>query len=369
MLLLRARVLVTRVLFLPDFGARNPYQRELRAALESRGVSVSGEPVGRHTFLEILRAWLSHGRPDVIHQHWTHNFLGQRANGTVARFGRLRAALFLGQLRLLRVLGVRVVWTVHNLGHHERLGDGGQDMRVHKRLVGIADAVICHCDAAADAVTHEYGLAERDRRKLHVIPHGNYVHAYGPLVDRATARDRLGLPADARILLFVGAIRAYKGVGDLMSAFGQLRDPDLRLVIAGRPFGARTGPALEAQAATDPRVDLRLGFVPDDELPVLLGAADVVVLPFRDILTSGSAVLAMSYARAVVAPSLGCLPETLDHEGAVLYDAQSPDGLVHALGDALARDLEAMGAHNAERAQRLAWGPIAAATAALYRAS
>ena len=118
-----------------------------------------------------------------------------------------------------------------------------------------------------------------------------------------------------------------------------------------------------------PRIDLRLSFVPDDELPVLLAAADAVVLPFRDILTSGSAILAMSYGRAVIAPSLGCLPETLDPEAAILYDPLGPDALGRALEQALDADLEAMGAHARLLADHLAWRPIAAATAELPPAS
>ena len=51
---------------------------------------------------------------------------------------------------------------------------------------------------------------------------------------------------------------------------------------------------------------LALRYIPDAELQVWLRAADVVVLPFRDILTSGSAILALSFGRAVVAPALGC---------------------------------------------------------------
>jgi glycosyltransferase involved in cell wall biosynthesis len=173
---------------------------------------------------------------------------------------------------------------------------------------------------------------------------------------------------DTRVFLFVGAIRAYKGLSDLTDAFRHIHRPDVRVLIAGKPATDADTQLLAAAAAGDPRIELRLGFVPDEDLAVLLGAADAVVLPFRDILTSGSAILAMSYGRAVVAPSLGCLPETLDPQASILYDPLSPDALANALESALSADLDAMGEHALVLARRLAWGPIALATAELYRA-
>lgn len=355
------------MLFLPDFGDANPYQRELRAALEGRGVSVSGARAPGRDPVAILRSWLKHGRAPVVHLHWTHNYLGQRADGSSARFGRVRAALFLGQLRILRAFGVRIVWTVHNLGHHDGTGTARLNARVHRRLVGLSDVVICHCEAALESAVATYEIRARDQERLHVIPHGNYVDVYGPSRPRDEARRSLGLPADTRVLLFAGAVRAYKGLAELAAAFRGVERADVRLVIAGKPATYGDAQELTDAAAADARIDLRLGFVPDDELALLLGAADAVVLPFRDILTSGSAILAMSYGRAVIAPSLGCLPETLDPEAAILYDPRRPDALMRALNHALDADLEAMGAHARLLADRLAWGPIAAATAELYR--
>ena len=145
--------------------------------------------------------------------------------------------------------------------------------------------------------------------------------------------------------------------------------PGLRLIVAGRPRRPEAAAPIAAAAAADPRVSLRLDFVPDDQLQVLLNASDAVVLPFRDILTSGSMILAMSFGRAIVAPSMGCLPDTLPPGGGILYDPDDPGALEQALRTALDSDLVAMGARNLERARELDWGPIAAATEALYRKS
>lgn len=350
-----------RVLSLPDYSRDNPYQRLLAAGLAGEGVrSVGGRP-GRRQPFPILVAWVRAGRPRVLHLHWTHEYL--KGSAGPSRINQLR---FLGQLRALRRLGVRIVWTMHNLGGHDGLRHASE-MAVHRDLVGLADAVLCHCTAAREAAIATYGLGATDAAKLHVVPHGSYVGAYPDAVSRAEARTRLGLPESGPVLLFLGAVRGYKGTDELVAAFGALDDPAARLLIAGKPRGEGIAARLAGAAAADRRIVLALRYVPDDELQVWLSAADVVVLPFRDILTSGSAILALSFGRPVVAPALGCLPETVPADAGVLYDADAPGGLEAAMRAALDRDLAAMGAAARARAEELAWGPIAAATAALYR--
>jgi glycosyltransferase involved in cell wall biosynthesis len=359
-----------RVLFLPDFSASNPYQRRLADALGRLGVTVSMRRAPRRDPLPILRAWLLQRRPQIVHLHWTHNYLGMSAegdgDGRAAGPSRLATARFVFEVRLLRLLGVRTVWTVHNLGHHEGSPAAAREASAHRALVMASGAVICHCHAAEAAVADSYGLPRRVRTKLRVIPHGNYIGAYGPPVERADARRRLELPEDATVFLFLGAVRGYKGVAELIGAFRSLADPQARLVIAGKPHTAELAAELEGAAAADSRIELQLRFVPDADVAVLLGAADAVVAPFRAILTSGSVILAMSYGRAVVAPALGCLPEVVDANGGVLYEARDPSGLAEALVKAADSDLDAMGRHNLRAAQALDWMPIAAATKELY---
>jgi glycosyltransferase involved in cell wall biosynthesis len=308
-----------------------------------------------------VSAWVRAGRPPVLHLHWTHEYL-KGADGPT----RLNRARFLGQLRFLRRLGVRLVWTMHNLGGHDGVRHASE-MTVHRDLVRLADAVICHCTAARDAAIAAYGLTVAEAARLHVIPHGSYVGVYPDTITSVDARARLGLPPVGPALLFLGAVRGYKGTDDLVAAFRTIAHPDARLLIAGRPRGAGIVERLTAAAATDPRIHLSLGFVPDAELQVWLRAADLVVLPFRDILTSGSAILALSFGRPVVAPALGCLPETVPPTAGILYDPDTPGALGDALRAALDGDLASLGEGALAQARELDWGPIAEHTAALYR--
>ena len=75
------------------------------------------------------------------------------------------------------------------------------------------------------------------RRAAHfVIPHGHYRAAYPNDVTRAEARERLGIAPDARVVAFVGQVRAYKNVPELVVAARALPDAD---VVARSPATTR----------------------------------------------------------------------------------------------------------------------------------
>jgi glycosyltransferase involved in cell wall biosynthesis len=215
-----------------------------------------------------------------------------------------------------------------------------------------------------------YGPSEAARRRMHVIAHGGYVGHYATDLDQAESRAQLGLPSTGTVFAFVGAIRGYKNVAEMLDAFATLPEagPDERLIIAGKPLPRRLGRELEERAAGDQRIVLRLDRQTEEELSTILRAADVAVTPFREILTSGSAILALSHGRPIVAPAMGCLPQTLPGDASFLYDPDAEDGLTGAMRWALSADLRVMGAHAFDYAESLDWGPIAAETSELYGA-
>lgn len=342
---------------MPVPRAGNPYQSQLARGLAAHGVRVrTGR--GYRQPLPFVQAVLNGPRPAVFHLHWTQPYLYWPRSGRISRVLAWRLVL---QLRLLRRLGLRIAWTVHNIGAHERRDDD-LERRVSRRIAALCDVLIVHCEAARERVADELALPVERRDRVIVVPHGHYRDAYPGQVSRAEARRRLGLRDRERVLLLFGAMRAYKGAIELLDAFSRIDDPNARLVVAGAPFTDRLRRQIAAAAARDARVIARLQFVPDQDVPTLLRAADVAVVPFRDVLTSGSVVLAMSFGLAVVAPRLGCLPETIAEDGGLLYDPALPGSLEDALREALAADVEGMGQRNLERISAFPWQLVAEQT-------
>ncbi len=279
------------------------------------------------------RWFLTHAAEiDAFHFHWP-SFMYFKSGETVGNWRRLiKFAVFLVYFRMR---GKHVFWTAHNLYPH----DGGRDLRVHRagRLLMrlLATRVFVHGAAAADIVHARLAIA---RRKLSLIEHGHWINYYLNSCSQSEARAQLGLQQASCVFLFIGICKPYKNLEYLIDTFQALPDGPT-LVIAGKFQSSVYRERVEQLIARKPRnIQLHARFIADDELQVFLNAANCVVLPYSEILTSGSAMLALSFGKPVIAPRLGCLVELIKPECGLLYDSERADGL-H----------DAMQAFNAER--------------------
>lgn len=341
--------------FLP-YVRGNPYQLKLANALRQESVEVQIEDDLKALVRKFRR---SDQRPELIHLHWLPN-VGQ----TPRRISQWVA--FERRISFLRRRGVPLVWTAHNLVPHESRTPI-LDLWLTRRVVKMADGIICHSVAARDEILER--LQPDDVSKLKVIPHGNYIGCYPDDRAEAACRGQLELGSDDFVYLFLGQIRPYKGVLELVDAFRRLPGPRARLVLAGRTLDAGTTELVQHRIAGDDRIVFRPGFVADADIQVYLKAADVVVFPYHRSLTSGALVLAMSFGRAAIAARHPGTVDTLGERGGLLYDSNSASGLFNALQAALEtrQALLRIGAANHERALTWDWGSIAKATASLYR--
>jgi glycosyltransferase involved in cell wall biosynthesis len=308
--------------------------------------------------------------PDILHVHWLVPYCVWpkfRYTRLVAPLlSVLMSGLFFFQLLVLRLAGPRLVWTVHNLTDHEN--QSPRIDRWSRRLVArMATAMIVHCEGARGIVTKTLGPRCAD--KISVVYHSNFMDLYENAVSRDQARQTLGLPDAATVLLFLGGVRPYKGLPELISAFGRLDAPDVHLVIAGKAFNPAWSKEIANRCAGHPRIVYHDGFVPAERVQEYMNACDAVIFPYTAILTSGAVLLAMSFGRACVAPRLGCVADVLDNQGAVLYDKDAPDGLLDALRGTIARtaELPQMGQHNHSRVAQWTWAGMAEQTEAVYR--
>ncbi len=338
------------VAFLPVYP--NPYQRLLRGALAGEGISVD--------LLERLpdTDWLNKqvGRIDILHYHWLDGLYMNRFLTPV------QVVKFVQHLRRAKDLGYRLVWTAHNILPHQRLFPPLHKY-IRRLMMAQADAVITHCP---------YGRRELLARfprcgPTAVIPHGHYRDVYPTAANRSVAREQLGLEAAHFVYLAVGNIAAYKGLDALVAAFKSVAEPDDIVLIAGRNRDQRLVSRLRQTAAGNDQIRVRSGYITDEEMGLYLQAADVMVAPFRQILTSGSVIAALSYGRPIIVPALGCLPELMTDEVGILYQPQDPTALRQALLDIKERDPAAMSAAALRITDTLDWGPIAKQTAAVYR--
>jgi beta-1,4-mannosyltransferase len=347
-----------KVLMLPDASQSNPYQRELAAALQKCDVQVT---LCKFNRMPILRAIIACGKPVILHLHWTDGFIVARSwSRTLAKSLR-----FFLELLVVKVLGIKVVWTVHNLSNHDKIKKG-YEIFVNRLLVRFYDGIIVHCLFAQKAVIRLYKIPDYLVDRIQVIPHGHYINCYENRITRKDARARLNYKEDTVLFLYLGSIRPYKGLIELLDAFHATDNQRIRLLIVGSPANEIIKAEVLRRCKTDCRIGTYFHVVPENEIQLFMNAADVAVFPFTDILTSGSVLLAMSFGKAIIVPRIGCIPETLNNQGGILYDSDDEVGLLEAIQKALSCDLQNMGRYNYDKVEQYDWEEIARKTREIY---
>jgi glycosyltransferase involved in cell wall biosynthesis len=337
-----------KILFLPK--SVNPYQGLLAEALKKLNVEVDYKT----EYPSVL--WLIKNRNiyQVLHIHWPHRLY---KGGKRTPFKMFK---FICKFILTRIIGYKIIWTVHNLMPHEK-SYHIIDKIVRRVIVLIANNIIVHCKYAEKIFTKQFGR----KKNIFIIPHGNYLNLYNSRLPPKKARLLLGIEDDAFVYLYFGKIRSYKGIENLLDSFKRLKKNKVNLLIAGK-CNAQMRDKLNRMSRNEKRIKLFLNYIPDENVHLFFSVADVFVAPFSNILTSGSVILGLSFGLPIIAPALGCLPELVIPPIGILYDIEEKEGLLNALQEILKRDHYRMGQTAFAHAATLSWETIAQKTLSVY---
>ncbi|NEQ95949.1 MAG: glycosyltransferase family 4 protein [Cyanothece sp. SIO2G6] len=193
----------------------------------------------------------------------------------------------------------------------------------------------------ADALTVDTSFLQ-DRFGGEYVPNGKDTDLFDPTgYDGDRSRQKYGL-ADYRVLMFPGAPRPHKGVEDVLMALEKLNQPDLRLVIVG---GSPYDDYDEKLMARWGRWIVKLPRCPVEQMPEILAAAHVMVVPQRDTLTAQAQFPlkltdGMAMGKPVLSTRVGDIPDILADIG-YLVDPESPDQLADAIAHIFAHFDEA----------------------------
>ena len=309
----------------------NPYQQLLYGALEARGwdVHYCDGPSASQTVNVLAKpfmlAWHRARGFRLLHVHWIYDFSVPWARSSdIAKW--LLHIWFRAYLLVARALGIRIVWTAHNLIPHDKVF--ADDRGARRTLVGEAQAVIAL--SAASVVE----LASIGAQDVRVIPFGAYGNGHNTPEVSSAARCALGLRHDDFVVVFVGRVERYKGVLDLIAAIPRIDTRRrVRVLVGGECRDADLRSELEAAVGDETCCRLRLDWLSDSDLENYLHAADVAVFPFHAVTNSSSVVLALCHGVPVVVPSLQSLSD-IPRSCGIWYDGSDTDGLANALGRA-----------------------------------
>lgn len=287
-----------RVLCFPlDVGPHaNPYLAIIAEALAELDVE-----------LVPYRAFRPFQRADVLHVHWLERLWQMRVARRHPTLSFLAFAVLYLNIHWTRILGGRVLWTVHNLHPHD-----GVDER-HAwvwafwfgKILRRIDGVICMTEEALVSVREAF--PELAGVETYVAAHPHYRSVYAaPTPDLRVA---FSIPDEAVVLGMVGQIRRYKGILEVVRLFSEMEGADLRFLVAGWCRDAAYLEQVRDIAARDSRIVIHERQLSHVDFAACVRASDLCVFNFAEILNSGSVLAALSLDRRVLAPAKGAVPE------------------------------------------------------------
>ena len=287
---------------------------------------------------------------DVIHLHWIN-----------------QGMLSLDGIQKILRSGKPVVWTMHDIWPataicHLTLGcrsftsackscrllPGGSRLaqsvwRKKQRLLEDENIYFVACSHWLEQEAKSSALLKG--HKITSIPNPIDTHIYNNRCNKQEARQRLGLPADKKLILFVSqrVTNRNKGMDYLMKACDMLKDlPQLGVVILGG----------HAEEVTTQLPTFPLGYVNDEHRIVdVYNAVDVFVLPSLSENLPNTIMEAMACGVPCVGFRVGGIPEEIDHkQNGYVADYRSAEDLARGIRWILTEaDYESLSQHAVQK--------------------
>lgn len=332
---------IKKILFLPEAGDVNPFQHQLIRFLQNNGLEVRAAPSRR--FFATWHAVMQH-RPDIVYFDWIQSFIiGRTLPVTLLKcFTFTLEILYLTQIRRVPILH-----TLHNLRNHAKR-QVGIERWVYSFFLRRCKRIRIYSDTTGIKARRLFKIPPERFQVIQDIPFHNF---YPNNAGLAESRQYLDVDKAAFVYLFMGMVKPYKGLEDLIAAFGQLNDPQVRLVIAGISDSQDYSQKIGQLASRDPRIIYHGRFIAVEDVQYYLNAAQVVVLPFQNVEHSGSVDLALSFSKPIITRKTRFFAELLPHQRKLLFN-QAGDSLLEAMRMAQQVDIKAIGNENFRIADR-----------------
>lgn len=341
---------------MPDYTKVNPFQNLLKDELVKNGISVT-YPKGYKRVLPIFRESLCI-KPDILHLHWMHQYLNFNNYALILIYG---LKLIIDILLTKRILGIRVVWTIHNeVSHGSPFPLTEKFLR--RVLFSIVDDRIVHGNTLVRIISSSYKV---DHKKINSIRLGNYSSLYPDRININIARQKLNLESNCYLFLHLGQIKPYKGTLELIKQWKKLGLNDSTLAIVGECTDKKYLDELNYELIDSNRIIFINEYVSNDEISIWFSAANVSVLPFLKIMGSSSVMLSISFGIPVITNNVGFNQEILGDSYDLLYD--NLEDLSSTIIKAKLIDLEKLGKESFLKSQEFNWSNIALDTLNIYK--
>ncbi len=333
-----------RIACLPVAGGEDPGQLLLMEGLRANHNLIVFSGINDKFFGIIRTAFIL--KPDYIHFDWIDSYYYRRW----LLLTIISIPVFILQVYICSfLLRRKIVWSIHNVYPHDKKYH--TLIRFVYRLFCISVTKLrAFSKESIQRISQEYHVTED---KMVSVPQGSFVDYYPNSISKAEARLYLNIGSSNKVFLFLGSLRPYKGVDELITAFREINYSNALLIIAGRPHDKKYVNRIKTNLPSNIMVFDQ--FIPGERLQYYFNAADVVVLPFKKVENSGSIVLAMGFKKVIIAPDAGVISERLYAQKQYLYKSNE---LAKSISKALkisSDELQEIGEMNFLEVQKYSW--------------
>ena len=257
----------------------------------------------------------------------------------------------------------------------------------HTKVICIADNIFPHEKRPGDTSFTKYFLkpidgfitmSEKVLTDLHqfakgkpsqFVPHPLYDN-FGEKISKHTARKKLGINIEDKVILFFGFIRKYKGLDILLNAMKLLNqnssNQKIKLLIAGEFYeDEKNYTALLKDPLINDNLIIHTEFISDSMVKYYLCAADCVVQPYRNATQSGVTPLAYHFEIPMIVTNVGGLPSLVPDKKVGLVAEPNAESIAEKVKEYFDLGEEFFLPHLREEKKKYSWDNMVEAIAEL----
>jgi beta-1,4-mannosyltransferase len=293
--------------FIPHYD-QNPFIKQQKLELKKHGILINH----KRELTPRIKSICSLLSSDILHIQWPEHILTPGVSYASTKFYSIRINLRKAILSFYKLLGGKIIWTVHNLEPH------GEKQK--KRFSEIINFLSKHLDGWISLTN--VGSIEIQKRYPKfkniphvVIPHPEYRTCYPNDHKVRESKISLNISPNSKVFLFFGNISTYKNVPSLVSEFLKHKDNQTILIIAGKTYNSEIRDKILSLIKNNNRIRFDDEWISDSKVQTYFNAADVTIIPYRDNLNSGVAFLSLSFNKPICCPNTPTFIELKEEVG------------------------------------------------------
>lgn len=241
----------------------------------------------------------------IVHHHWFE---------TRSEKGILITLWKLFWLFIYKLLGGKIIWTIHNkFPHDKKFFYFNKISRII--MAHISTKLHVHCENAISIMSITLKVSQN---KFFIEKHPDYeITIYSKEIAYKQFKNRypnINIDKNNKIFLVFGQMAQYKGIEELLQIITTI-DKNYTLILAGKVRDGNLEYINRVRKFQNNKNILFIDeFIPDEFIPVLFNLSDCVLFNYLEILTSGAVVLSLNYEKDTIAPNKACIANIMNEK-------------------------------------------------------